>query len=153
MGPNPCILCHHRVPVLLEQHLGDHREPLSSSAVFPAQLAFMGLPFLALTLQVSPCTSQLLHNFLEETSGPGQSHFPFKMHSAPGAAVSLEQKEHLCELLFFTSFCLFLLKLFAGISAGPWALFIDSSATLSKSSTTVLVFAAHSPREQVLGGK
>lgn len=46
-----------------------------------------------------------------------------------------------------------LLPLFAGISAGPWALFIDSAATQSKSSTTVLVFPAHSPREQVLGGK
>lgn len=108
-------LWHRRVPVLLEQHLGDHRELRSGSAVFPAQLAFMGLPFPAITLQVSPCISQLLHNFLEETSGPGQSHFAFKMHSARGAAGSLEQKEHLCELLFLASFCLFLL----GYQQGP----------------------------------
>lgn len=94
-----------------------------------------------------PCTPTLLHNSLEDTSGPGQCHFPFKMHPARGAAASLEQKEHLCQLLFLASFCLLLLKLSAGISAGSRALFIDSALIQSKS----LHHCAGVPRPQSPG--
>lgn len=152
MGPSPCTL-------------GD---PVAPPCPRPAGAAPGGSPGAALRLRRVSCSAGFYGIAL-----PGYNAAGFSLH-LPTAPQLLGRDIRawpvpLCFLnAFSTRSCRFtgaegapvraplsrlLLPLFAGISAGPWALFIDSAATQSKSSTTVLVFPAHSPREQVLGGK